>query len=216
MRHNQNRRSRGRNRKGPNPLSRSYESNGPDVKVRGTAQHIADKYSALARDAISSGDIVSAENYLQHAEHYNRILMAAQAQQQQFQESRNQDDDDSDNDDPRQMNGHRQPSRGDYNDRDNDRDDDRDGGRDNERSEKRASSDASSDDDGEEKPRKPRRTRKPRATEGDDGGNEAKASQPKSDEEKPAPRRRAKAKAAEAPEGEATNDGAAALAAFPD
>jgi hypothetical protein len=49
---------RGRNRpnKGPNPLTRSYESNGPDVKIRGTAQHIAEKYSQLARDAQASGD----------------------------------------------------------------------------------------------------------------------------------------------------------------
>ena len=68
------------NRKGPNPLSRNYESNGPDVKIRGNAQHIAEKYSALARDAQSSGDRVMAENYLQHAEHYNRIILAAQAQ----------------------------------------------------------------------------------------------------------------------------------------
>jgi hypothetical protein len=80
MRHNQNRRSRGRSRKGPSPLSRSYESNGPDVKVRGTAAHVAEKYMSLARDAQVSGDIVAAENYLQHAEHYNRIVMAAQAQ----------------------------------------------------------------------------------------------------------------------------------------
>ena len=89
MRHNQNRRSRGRNnnnRKGPNPLTRSYESNGPDVKVRGTAIHVAEKYMSLARDAQSSGDIVAAENYLQHAEHYNRIVMAAQAQFQQTQQ----------------------------------------------------------------------------------------------------------------------------------
>ncbi|OEI84346.1 DUF4167 domain-containing protein [Brucella sp. BO3] len=84
----QNRRMRGRgnnnnnnNRKGPNPLSRNYESNGPDVKIRGNAQHIAEKYSALARDAQASGDRVMAENYLQHAEHYNRIIMAAMAQQ---------------------------------------------------------------------------------------------------------------------------------------
>jgi hypothetical protein len=74
---------RGRNRKGPNPLSRSYESNGPDVKVRGTAAHIAEKYVQLARDAHSSGDPVSAESYLQHAEHYYRLLMAAQQAQPQ-------------------------------------------------------------------------------------------------------------------------------------
>jgi hypothetical protein len=67
-------------RKGPNPLSRNYESNGPDVKIRGSAQQIAEKYATLARDAQSSGDRVMAENYLQHAEHYNRIIAAAQAQ----------------------------------------------------------------------------------------------------------------------------------------
>ncbi len=67
-------------RKPQNPLSRNYESSGPDVKIRGTAAQIAEKYIALARDASSSGDSVMAENYLQHAEHYNRIIMAAQAQ----------------------------------------------------------------------------------------------------------------------------------------
>jgi hypothetical protein len=73
------------NRKSPNPLQRSYESNGPDVKVRGTAQHVAEKYLQLARDAQSSGDPVAAENYFQHAEHYYRILLAAQEQMaQQF------------------------------------------------------------------------------------------------------------------------------------
>jgi Domain of unknown function (DUF4167) len=82
------------NRRGPNPLTRSYESNGPDVKVRGTAQNIAEKYLTLARDAQSSGDRVMAENYLQHAEHYNRIIAAALAQQQQFQrETRDEDED---------------------------------------------------------------------------------------------------------------------------
>lgn len=85
----QNRRMRGRgNRKGPNPLTRSYESNGPDVKIRGSAQQVADKYAALARDAQGSGDRVMAENYLQHAEHYNRIIAAAQSQQQAARESR--------------------------------------------------------------------------------------------------------------------------------
>ncbi len=84
MRPGQNKRMRGRNpRKGPNPLSRSYESNGPDVKIRGTAQHVAEKYLQLARDAQSSGDPVMAESYLQHAEHYFRIIAAAQAAQQQ-------------------------------------------------------------------------------------------------------------------------------------
>jgi len=79
----QNRRGRGRNRKSHNPLSRSFESNGPDVKIRGTPAHIAEKYLSLARDAQSSGDPVLAENYLQHAEHYSRIIMAYRDQLQQ-------------------------------------------------------------------------------------------------------------------------------------
>ena len=78
----QNRRGRGRGRKPQNPLSRNLESNGPDVKIRGTASHIAEKYTTLARDAQVSGDSVAGESYLQHAEHYNRIIMANQAQQQ--------------------------------------------------------------------------------------------------------------------------------------
>jgi hypothetical protein len=88
------------NRKGPNPLSRNYESNGPDVKIRGSAQQIAEKYAALARDAMSSGDRVMAENYLQHAEHYNRIIAAAQAQMpiQHIQPARDEFDDDGDED----------------------------------------------------------------------------------------------------------------------
>jgi hypothetical protein len=86
------------NRKGPNPLTRNYESNGPDVKIRGSAQQIAEKYTTLARDAMSSGDRVMAENYLQHAEHYNRIIAAAQAQMpiQQTQAPRDDLDDDLD------------------------------------------------------------------------------------------------------------------------
>ena len=86
------------NRKGPNPLNRNYESNGPDVKIRGSAQQIAEKYATLARDAMSSGDRVMAENYLQHAEHYNRIIAAAQAQMpiQNFQQNREDFDDELD------------------------------------------------------------------------------------------------------------------------
>ena len=77
----QNRRGRGRNRKSQSPLTRSFESTGPDVKLRGTPNHIAEKYMSLARDAHSSGDPVLAENYMQHAEHYNRIIMSFREQQ---------------------------------------------------------------------------------------------------------------------------------------
>jgi len=89
MRNGQNKRMRGRNRKGghhhQNPLSRMYESNGPDIKIRGTASHVAEKYLQLARDAQSSGDPVAAENYYQHAEHYFRLIAAAQEQFRQSQ-----------------------------------------------------------------------------------------------------------------------------------
>jgi Domain of unknown function (DUF4167) len=85
----QNRRGRGRNRKSQNPLARSFESNGPDVKIRGTPAHIAEKYISLARDAQSSGDPVLAENYLQHAEHYSRIIMAYREQMHQAGEGYN-------------------------------------------------------------------------------------------------------------------------------
>jgi hypothetical protein len=77
---NNNNNSSHNGRKPQNPLARNYESSGPDVKIRGTAAQVAEKYMTLARDASSSGDPVLAENYLQHAEHYNRIIMAAQAQ----------------------------------------------------------------------------------------------------------------------------------------
>jgi hypothetical protein len=98
MRNNQNKRMRGgrgsnnnnnnnnnNNRKGQNPLGRVFESNGPDVKIRGNPSHIAEKYLQLARDAQSSGDPVAAENYFQHAEHYFRLIAAAQEQFRQTQ-----------------------------------------------------------------------------------------------------------------------------------
>ena len=66
-------------------IHRTIDSNGPDVKIRGNANHIYEKYLQLARDANSSGDRVMAENYLQHAEHYYRLIMAYQAHLQQQQ-----------------------------------------------------------------------------------------------------------------------------------
>lgn len=55
---------------------RNFDSSGPDIKIRGTASHIFDRYCQLARDANASGDRIAAENYLQHAEHYYRIMLA--------------------------------------------------------------------------------------------------------------------------------------------
>jgi hypothetical protein len=86
------------NRRGQNPMTRVYESNGPEIKIRGTASHLAEKYVQLARDAQGSGDPVAAENYYQHAEHYFRIIAAAQeqfrqSQPQQFQQQPRPDGD---------------------------------------------------------------------------------------------------------------------------
>lgn len=91
MRHNSSRRSKGRNnnngsnhggnnnggnRRGSNvpPRMQVFDSNGPDVRIRGTAWQVHEKYLALAKDAASSGDTSLTENYLQHAEHYQRII----------------------------------------------------------------------------------------------------------------------------------------------
>jgi len=85
-------RQRGRNRGGnaggggnggkpQHNVNRAFDSNGPDgVKIRGNAQHVFEKYQQLARDAAGGGDRVLAEGYLQHAEHYFRVLRAVQPQ----------------------------------------------------------------------------------------------------------------------------------------
>jgi hypothetical protein len=70
--------------------NRTFDSNGPEVKIRGSASHVYEKYLQLARDSNSSGDRVMAENYLQHAEHYFRIMAAQQAQMQQYQQQQQQ------------------------------------------------------------------------------------------------------------------------------
>ena len=77
-----NRRSRGRNNNagGRRPSlpnrNQTFDSNGPDVRIRGNAYQVHEKYLGLARDASAAGDRVMAENYLQHAEHYFRIVNA--------------------------------------------------------------------------------------------------------------------------------------------
>ncbi len=85
---NQRRRPGGGN---SNP-NRALDSNGPEVRIRGTATQIYDKYTALARDAASAGDRIKAESYLQHAEHYFRVIRATQPAQQpqQGQQSQSQ------------------------------------------------------------------------------------------------------------------------------
>ncbi len=63
---------------GGTPLNRNhvFDSNGPEQRVRGTAQQLYDKYQQLGRDASGAGDRVLAESYFQHAEHYFRIISA--------------------------------------------------------------------------------------------------------------------------------------------
>jgi hypothetical protein len=83
-------RGRGRRPQNNNNPNRTFDSSGPEIKIRGSAAHVYEKYLQLARDANSAGDRVMAENYLQHAEHYYRLMSAAQAQQQQQQQYQGQ------------------------------------------------------------------------------------------------------------------------------
>ncbi len=98
MRQGQNNknRMRGRNnnnaRKGNGSRNQSYESNGPDVKVRGNVQQVVEKYLTLARDATLSGDRIDAESYYQFAEHYYRIMNANVANEQQRQQQTGSND----------------------------------------------------------------------------------------------------------------------------
>jgi hypothetical protein len=80
-----------RHHSGGVPLNRNhvFDSNGPDVRVRGTSQQLFEKYLQLGRDATSSGDRVMAEGYFQHAEHYFRILNAMNQAAQQGQQPQN-------------------------------------------------------------------------------------------------------------------------------
>jgi hypothetical protein len=83
---------------GGNGANRVYDSNGPDVKLRGTAQTIAEKYMQLARDAHSSGDSVAAESYYQFADHYYRVWLSVQPVGQPIQFSRRNAEEEYDED----------------------------------------------------------------------------------------------------------------------
>ena len=84
MKPNQNRQMNNRpmsNRRAPQSPNDFFQSNGPNVKIRGTARQVAEQYLQLARDAHTGNDPVAAENYLQHAEHYFRLIAAAEEAQ---------------------------------------------------------------------------------------------------------------------------------------
>ena len=87
-----------RNKPSGNVINRVFESAGPEGKVRGTPQQIIDKYLTLSRDAQTSGDRVVAENFLQHAEHYQRILLEAQGYRDDQRRDQRQDQDSADGD----------------------------------------------------------------------------------------------------------------------
>ena len=74
------------------PMNRNhvFDSNGPDLRIRGTSQQLFEKYLQLGRDATSGGDRVMAESYFQHAEHYFRILNAMNQAAQQNQQNGSQ------------------------------------------------------------------------------------------------------------------------------
>lgn len=85
-----NRNKNNNNRRNSNPgnvVNRVFDSSGPEGKVRGTPQQIIDKYQTLARDAQLAGDRIGAENYLQHSEHYSRLLGAAQREMNERREA---------------------------------------------------------------------------------------------------------------------------------
>jgi len=73
-----------------NRVNQVFESNGPDGRIRGTAQQIVEKYSTLARDAAGSGDKVLSLNYLQHAEHYQRLWNEIMEENAVFEREREQ------------------------------------------------------------------------------------------------------------------------------
>ena len=96
---NKNRmRGRGHGRKSGNSRNQSFESNGPDVKVRGNAQQVVEKYLTLARDASSAGDRINAESYYQFAEHYYRVMTAANELQRQQQQKHSETDNENSSD----------------------------------------------------------------------------------------------------------------------
>ncbi len=88
MKHGTNpKRSRGRgNGRRPftNTRTQVFDSSGPEVRIRGNAYQVHEKYLALARDATSAGDRIAAENYYQHAEHYYRILTSRSEEERPF------------------------------------------------------------------------------------------------------------------------------------
>lgn len=171
-----------RNRPSGNVVNRVFDSSGPEGKVRGTPQQIIEKYNQLARDAQLGNDRVAAENFQQHAEHYLRMLADAQReqaerqqQQQQNQQNQQQNQNRPQDDDGAPNSGGDSDSTSQRNEADT-RQETRSRRRDN-RSDNRSSdvidvNEGGNADSGlvetpEEKPQRPRRSRKKPAAEAD-------------------------------------------------
>lgn len=84
-------RNNGRNKPHMPVRVQTFDSAGPEVRIRGNAYQVLEKYLAMARDATAAGDRISAENFYQHAEHYYRVINANSEGQhrppQQFQQN---------------------------------------------------------------------------------------------------------------------------------
>ncbi len=89
-------RSRGSGKRHSSPRNQTFDSSGPEGKVRGTPQQILDKYLSLARDAASAGEHIAAEGFYQFAEHYYRILSADQQNRQRAAENQQAQQDNAD------------------------------------------------------------------------------------------------------------------------
>jgi hypothetical protein len=88
---NKNNNNNNNRRQNPgNVINRVFDSSGPEGRVRGTPQQIIDKYQSLASDAVLSGDRVAHENFLQHSEHYSRLLVTAQREMDAKKEAQQQ------------------------------------------------------------------------------------------------------------------------------
>lgn len=195
---------RGRNQRrrqgGSNP-NRALDSNGPDVRIRGTANQIYDKYTALARDASSAGDRIKAENYLQHAEHYFRVIRANQPPQPQQSNPESDSEQPSAEDGDNRGDERRSSGRGDRN---------RDNRRNNPRNDRNQDEDANVAEDKKESESggdEPVKADSPESSESDNADGEAKPKR------KRAPRRTTKRVAKEANDEEKADDDAAATAA---
>lgn len=211
-------RQNGRRRRGsgnnPRPMGQPMGGQGSasrlEVRVRGNAHQLLDKYKVLARDAHQAGDRVAAEYYLQHADHYFRVLNDSRIRQDEMRARRgafDQLDDDHDQDDDAQDHGDRdqdmRPDRG-------DRDRGRDRGDAGDRNRDRADAGGRDRSDRGERSDRDRNARPPRQQ--DEGP--ARSDRRERESERPRRERPERAREQSVDEAEALSDGEAALAAF--